>query len=175
MIGGGLQRALCLAVGVPAALAYTATIDNSTAPNPQNVCSGYKARDVTNTTTGMTAELHLAGPACNVFGDDISILELSVEYQDTHRLLVNIEPKSMVSGGLSLFHFSFVMTKSPTTRRAAKSRGTSCQTVSSRYPADRAPCRRQTWSSNGATRPTSGLKFRDSPPKRSSSAPGTPR
>ena len=44
-------------------------------------CPGYVATNVTQTATGLTADLTIAGPACNVYGYDLGALELLVEYQ----------------------------------------------------------------------------------------------
>ncbi|KAK7746098.1 hypothetical protein SLS62_009558 [Diatrype stigma] len=63
------------------------------AVNPQAVCPGYKAVDVTETAHGLTADLVLAGAPCNVYGTDIDALSLVVEYQAVGRLHVEILPK----------------------------------------------------------------------------------
>ena len=44
-------------------------------------CPGYKAVNVRKCGSTVTADLTLAGPACNVYGDDIPDLKLLVEYQ----------------------------------------------------------------------------------------------
>jgi hypothetical protein len=44
-------------------------------------CPGYTASNVTTTPTSLTAQLKLAGTACNQYGDDIDDLVLNVEYQ----------------------------------------------------------------------------------------------
>jgi alpha-glucosidase len=67
-------------------------IDDPNAVNAQTVCPGYKASNVKNTGTELTATLTLAGPACNVYGTDVSSLDLTVEYQARDRLGVNIVP-----------------------------------------------------------------------------------
>lgn len=46
-----------------------------------DACPGYKATNVKTSGTGLTAELSLAGTACNVFGNDIQKLKLSVVYE----------------------------------------------------------------------------------------------
>ena len=43
-------------------------------------CPGYKASDVVQTDTGLTAKLTLAGPACNVYSKDVQNLLLAVNY-----------------------------------------------------------------------------------------------
>ena len=52
-------------------------------PRQANVdsCPGYEASNVVETSTGLTADLTLAGDACNVYGTDIQDLTLTVEYQ----------------------------------------------------------------------------------------------
>lgn len=44
-------------------------------------CPGYKASNVQTTDSGLTAELSLAGKACNVYGDDLKDLVLEVTYE----------------------------------------------------------------------------------------------
>ncbi|KAI2783821.1 glycoside hydrolase family 31 protein [Daldinia loculata] len=61
--------------------------------NPQTVCPGYVASNVKNTSNGFTADLTLAGEACNVYGTDIEALSLTVEYQAVDRLHVEILPR----------------------------------------------------------------------------------
>jgi alpha-glucosidase len=63
------------------------------AVDPQSVCPGYTASNVLETANGITADLTLAGPACNVYGTDIEALTLTVEYQALDRLHVGIQPK----------------------------------------------------------------------------------
>lgn len=43
-------------------------------------CPGYSASNVQTTTSGLTADLSLAGPACNAYGTDIQDLTLAVNY-----------------------------------------------------------------------------------------------
>ena len=43
-------------------------------------CPGYKAPNVKETDTGLTAELSLAGDACDVYGTDLEDLILEVSY-----------------------------------------------------------------------------------------------
>ena len=47
----------------------------------QGSCPGYTASNVQQTAAGLTADLTLAGPACNVYGTDLANLTLTVEYQ----------------------------------------------------------------------------------------------
>lgn len=44
-------------------------------------CPGYKATNVKTSASGLTADLTLAGKACNVYGDDLKQLTLEVAYQ----------------------------------------------------------------------------------------------
>lgn len=86
----------CLAWLSKSAAAYTPTIDNPNAPNAQTNCPGYTAINVSTTSNGLTGALVLAGGPCNVYGSDVDVLRLNVEYQDQHRLAVSIEPMYMV-------------------------------------------------------------------------------
>lgn len=53
-------------------------------------CPGYTASNVQQTSSGLTADLTLAGDACNAYGDDLQDLTLTVEYQ-TGKALFSIE------------------------------------------------------------------------------------
>ena len=44
-------------------------------------CPGYTASNVQQTASSLTADLKLAGSACNVYGTDIADLKLQVDYQ----------------------------------------------------------------------------------------------
>jgi alpha-glucosidase len=46
-----------------------------------STCPGYTASNVASTDTGLTAQLTLAGPACDSYGTDLENLLLLVEYQ----------------------------------------------------------------------------------------------
>ncbi|KAL6803531.1 glycoside hydrolase family 31 protein [Trichoderma sp. SZMC 28012] len=56
-------------------------------------CPGYKASNVRVSPTGVTADLTLAGAACNVYGTDLKNLILQVTYQTEDRLHVLIQDK----------------------------------------------------------------------------------
>lgn len=61
----------------------SATNVTSLFPRASNAdsCPGYAASNVVTTDSTLTADLTLAGEACNVFSDDIKDLKLLVEYQ----------------------------------------------------------------------------------------------
>lgn len=73
------------------------------AVDAQSACPGYNATNVTRTATGLTADLTLAGPACNVYGNDVENLRLTVEYQSSNRLNVLITPTYTSSSNESWF------------------------------------------------------------------------
>lgn len=81
----------------------TPNVLNTAAPNAQNLCPGYKASNVEKSSSGLTADLTLAGPACNVYGNDIHNLILSVEHQSQERLAVRIRPKYLAAHNESLY------------------------------------------------------------------------
>lgn len=64
-------------------LVATASIWHSQASSadPLATCPGYIASNVKETSSGLIADLWLAGKACDVYGDDLKHLVLSVEYQ----------------------------------------------------------------------------------------------
>lgn len=47
---------------------------------PLTACPGYKASNVQTTSSGLTADLTLAGEACDVYGTDLTDLTLEVSY-----------------------------------------------------------------------------------------------
>jgi alpha-glucosidase len=51
------------------------------ATDPLAQCPGYTAYNVQQSPNGMTASLKLAGNPCNVYGDDLTDLTLTVEYE----------------------------------------------------------------------------------------------
>ncbi|KAK2459580.1 hypothetical protein APHAL10511_008390 [Amanita phalloides] len=53
-------------------------------------CPGYKLLSITETTTGLIAQLQLAGPACNAFGTDVKVLTVAITYETKSRLHVKI-------------------------------------------------------------------------------------
>ncbi|KAI9926969.1 hypothetical protein MW887_003349 [Aspergillus wentii] len=73
----------------PAVIPY---VKDPQAVDAQTVCPGYTALNVQKTEAGLTALLSLAGKPCNVYGTDIELLNLTVEYQTTDRLHVEIVP-----------------------------------------------------------------------------------
>ena len=78
-------------------------IQNHSAVNAQDVCPGYKAFNVDRNAYGFTAQLTLAGPACNVYGTDIDTLNLSVQYQSEDRLNIEIGPTYVDSSNTSFY------------------------------------------------------------------------
>ncbi|KIW81454.1 hypothetical protein Z517_04479 [Fonsecaea pedrosoi CBS 271.37] len=95
---------------VPASADFGVTllpnIDDPTAANAQVKCPGYTASQVSTSSTGLTAHLTLAGTACNVYGTDIHDLDLTVEYQTSSRLHVNIRPSHITSQNQSWYLLS---------------------------------------------------------------------
>lgn len=53
---------------------------------PIDSCPGYAASNVVIGDSSLTADLKLAGDACNVYGDDLADLKLEVEYQSSMQL-----------------------------------------------------------------------------------------
>ncbi|KAJ4306057.1 hypothetical protein N0V88_000853 [Collariella sp. IMI 366227] len=62
-----------------------------TTEKPLKECPGYKASNVKTSGTGLTADLKLAGPACNTYGTDLEKLRLEVTYETDNRLHVKIQ------------------------------------------------------------------------------------
>ncbi|KAF8528914.1 glycoside hydrolase family 31 protein [Hysterangium stoloniferum] len=59
-------------------------------------CPGYAAINIRTTRSSLTADLSLAGTPCNVFGQDVETLALSVVYEDISRIHVKITDKNNV-------------------------------------------------------------------------------
>ncbi|KAH0250735.1 Alpha/beta-glucosidase agdC, partial [Aureobasidium melanogenum] len=57
---------------------------------PIESCPGYKATNVQQISQGLTADLTLAGPACNTYGQDIENLKLEITQETGDRLHVQI-------------------------------------------------------------------------------------
>jgi alpha-glucosidase len=57
-----------------------------------DTCPGYIASNVVDNGSKLTADLTLAGPACNLYGQDLVDLRLEVEYQTSkHSCIDNPE------------------------------------------------------------------------------------
>ncbi|KAK7746389.1 hypothetical protein SLS53_002348 [Cytospora paraplurivora] len=90
-------------------------------------CPGYEVSNIMTTPTGLTADLTLAGPACNAYGDDLQDLTLEVTYETDTRLHVKIQdtassvyqvpesvfPRPNSSNGSSKASLSFAYAESP--------------------------------------------------------------
>jgi alpha-glucosidase len=77
-------------------------IQDPEAVNAQDVCPGYKASQLKESDSGISAVLMLAGAPCNVYGNDVDVLNLKVEYQSKDRLAVNISPAHLVSQAFAI-------------------------------------------------------------------------
>jgi alpha-glucosidase len=70
-----VSRARVLILGALSLLSWRTTAQDLES------CPGYKASNVVSTGSTLTADLSLNGPACNVYGTDLTDLKLVVEYQ----------------------------------------------------------------------------------------------
>lgn len=59
---------------------------------PLEDCPGYKASNVEQSQTGLTADLILAGEPCDVYGNDLPDLKLLVEHQTGERCDYSSQP-----------------------------------------------------------------------------------
>jgi alpha-glucosidase len=62
-------------------LASAGSIASRSNSDALSKCPGYKASNVKTSGNGLTADLKLAGKACNVYGDDLQNLVLEVTYE----------------------------------------------------------------------------------------------
>jgi len=73
------------------AVSGTSIIPRTDSSDPLASCPGYKASNIKTSASSLTADLSLAGHACNVYGDDLTSLTLQVVYETgkyfTHSLL----------------------------------------------------------------------------------------
>ncbi|KAH7384493.1 alpha-glucosidase precursor [Pyrenochaeta sp. MPI-SDFR-AT-0127] len=81
-----------------------------------NICPGYTASNVVTTDSTLTADLTLAGEACNAYSDDIKDLKLLVEYQTNDRLHVKI-----YDAALTVFQVQEQIVPRPANENAAAS------------------------------------------------------
>jgi alpha-glucosidase len=56
-------------------------VPRTSSSDPLVSCPGYKASNIKTTGSSLTADLKLAGAACNVYGDDLASLTLEVVYE----------------------------------------------------------------------------------------------
>ncbi|KAK3402724.1 glycosyl hydrolases family 31-domain-containing protein [Sordaria brevicollis] len=88
LVGSHLAALGLLASFASAALPPAIRAVNS---DPLANCPGYKASNVKTSANGLTAELKLAGKACNAYGTDLDNLVLEVTYETDNRLHVKIQ------------------------------------------------------------------------------------
>ncbi|KAH6664232.1 glycosyl hydrolases family 31-domain-containing protein [Halenospora varia] len=110
-----------LPADVDASVPLLPNIYDTQAVNAQDVCPGYTASNVRRTAYGLTASLSLAGPACNVYGTDVDALNLTVEYQSSDRLHIQITPAYVDSSNSSFYALPEVLIPKPTVDSDANS------------------------------------------------------
>ncbi|GJE88081.1 glycoside hydrolase family 31 protein [Phanerochaete sordida] len=81
-------------LAVQAVLVASVVSGTHTDPAVLDACPGYKATNVHSLGSTLTANLVLAGKACNVFGTDIEKLKLEVTYETNTRIHVKITDPS---------------------------------------------------------------------------------
>ena len=91
----------------------TPNVLDSSAPDAQKECPGYKVSNVKENAAGLIADLTIAGKACNVYGNDIGSLVLSVQYQSKNRLAIRVYPKYLAPKNQSLYILSEHLTPLP--------------------------------------------------------------
>ena len=85
------------------------------------VCPGYTAKNVVRNLLGLTATLTLAGKACNVYGNDINTLNLTVEYQAVDRLAVRVIPAVIDASNTTQYNIPDYIVHQPTADADANS------------------------------------------------------
>ncbi|KAG0641407.1 glycosyl hydrolases family 31-domain-containing protein [Tuber brumale] len=123
-----LSLTLSAAILVSISLISVTTATRPRAPDA-NSCPGYKATNIKETDSGLTAELQLAGTACNIYGKDLANLKLQVTYDSKSRIQVKIadpeekryqvpeevfpRPDSRANGSAKLSDIAFTYAASP--------------------------------------------------------------
>jgi alpha-glucosidase len=87
------------------------SVEDPEAPDSQASCPGYLASNVQSIQNGFTADLSLAGEPCNVLGNDVESLTLSVVMQAKGRVNVNIQPTHLDASNSS--HYTLPETYAP--------------------------------------------------------------
>lgn len=75
-----MTRLFYLAAIIATAVSGT-VLDPRATVDALSKCPGYKASNVRTGRSTLTADLKLAGKACNVYGDDLKNLRLEVTYE----------------------------------------------------------------------------------------------
>lgn len=104
------------------------------AVNVQSVCPGYTATNAQKTEKGLTADLTLAGPPCNVYGNDIEHLKLTVEFQADNRINVQIQPRYTGPGNETWFILPEVLVPRPEAEPDANAAGSKLEISWSNEP-----------------------------------------
>ncbi|KAI8957210.1 glycoside hydrolase family 31 protein [Daldinia sp. FL1419] len=86
-----MANLLSLITVATAVSAAAITRRDYTSNDPLASCPGYTASNVVSTGSGLTADLKLAGEACNIYGTDLKDLTLEVSYDTETRLHVKIQ------------------------------------------------------------------------------------
>ena len=89
-------------------------IQDPQAKDAQDVCPGYTASNVARNSLGLTATLTLAGSACNIYGNDIDTLNLTVQHQSADRLAIRITPALIDASNFSYYHLPSYIVHQPT-------------------------------------------------------------
>ena len=76
-----LKRLVCASVAIVSSVVEASPLLLRSTAADTTACPGYTAANVQKTSSGLTADLTLAGEACNVYGTDLQDLTLTVEYQ----------------------------------------------------------------------------------------------
>ena len=89
-------------------------IEDPLAKDAQDVCPGYYGSNVARNSLGLTASLSLAGLPCNVYGNDIDTLNLTVQYQSADRLAIRITPAVIDASNSSYYNLPSYIVHQPT-------------------------------------------------------------
>lgn len=131
-------------------LAAVASAAASASRHATDACPGYRASNVTETGSRLTAELTLAGEACNAYGTDLKHLTLEVTYETGadafHALLLRHSfdsscPSEQLANQVLTLPTILQTTASTSRFRTATTKSTRCPSPSSLGPAAAVPRR----------------------------------
>lgn len=110
---------------VPSAADTGATLipnlEDQNASDAQSICPGYNASNVARNELGLTATLTLAGAACNVYGNDVDLLNLTVEFQSNDRLAIQVKPAFVGKSNSTFYNLPDYIVTRPTVDADANS------------------------------------------------------
>ncbi|KAG2172345.1 hypothetical protein INT43_004887 [Umbelopsis isabellina] len=86
-----MKSSLVVSLFLVVAASANQLVSRANQDDPLSSCPGYKASKVKTNHNGLTADLTIAGKACNVYGSDLTDLTIEVVYETADRIHVKIQ------------------------------------------------------------------------------------